>query len=106
MAKVQKSTDSSSLSEVVDRILDKGIVIDALGEGVAGRHRAAVDRGPRGHRQRRDVPEVRRGDWLDRQRRDACVVAVIPRPLVCREIGGGCDSQPATWGTRRRRRSL
>jgi hypothetical protein len=26
---VQKSTDSSSLAEVVDRILDKGIVIDA-----------------------------------------------------------------------------
>ena len=29
MAKVQKSTDSSSLAEVVDRILDKGVVIDA-----------------------------------------------------------------------------
>ena len=29
MAKVQKSTESSSLAEVVDRILDKGIVIDA-----------------------------------------------------------------------------
>jgi len=29
MAKVQKSTDSSSLAEAVDRILDKGIVIDA-----------------------------------------------------------------------------
>ena len=29
MARVQKSTDSSSLAEVVDRILDKGIVIDA-----------------------------------------------------------------------------
>lgn len=28
MARVQKSTDSSSLAEVVDRILDKGIVID------------------------------------------------------------------------------
>ena len=28
MAKVNKSTDSSSLAEVVDRILDKGIVID------------------------------------------------------------------------------
>jgi len=28
MANVQKSTDSSSLAEVVDRILDKGIVID------------------------------------------------------------------------------
>ena len=28
MAKVQKSTDSSSLAEVVDRILDKGIVVD------------------------------------------------------------------------------
>lgn len=26
---VQKSTDSSSLAEVIDRILDKGIVIDA-----------------------------------------------------------------------------
>ncbi|MEM1164812.1 MAG: gas vesicle structural protein GvpA [Planctomycetota bacterium] len=30
MAKVQKTTDSSSLAEVVDRILDKGIVIDAF----------------------------------------------------------------------------
>jgi gas vesicle structural protein len=29
MARVQKSTDSSSLAEVIDRILDKGIVIDA-----------------------------------------------------------------------------
>jgi hypothetical protein len=29
MAKVSNSTDSSSLAEVVDRILDKGIVIDA-----------------------------------------------------------------------------
>ncbi len=29
MARVQKSTDSSSLAEVVDRILDKGIVVDA-----------------------------------------------------------------------------
>ncbi len=29
MAKVAKLTDSSSLAEVVDRILDKGIVIDA-----------------------------------------------------------------------------
>jgi hypothetical protein len=28
MAQVHKSTDSSSLAEVVDRILDKGIVID------------------------------------------------------------------------------
>lgn len=28
MANVQKATDSSSLVEVVDRILDKGIVID------------------------------------------------------------------------------
>ena len=30
MAKVNKSTDSSSLAEVVDRILDKGIVIDTV----------------------------------------------------------------------------
>jgi hypothetical protein len=29
MAKVQKSTDSSSLAEVIDRVLDKGVVIDA-----------------------------------------------------------------------------
>ncbi len=28
MAKVQNSTESSSLAEVVDRILDKGMVID------------------------------------------------------------------------------
>ncbi|ALC86927.1 MULTISPECIES: gas vesicle structural protein GvpA [Bacillaceae] len=27
---LQKSTDSSSLAEVIDRILDKGIVIDAF----------------------------------------------------------------------------
>ncbi len=30
MAQIQKSTDSSSLAEVVDRVLDKGIVIDAF----------------------------------------------------------------------------
>lgn len=30
MAEVQKSTDASGLAEVVDRILDKGIVIDAF----------------------------------------------------------------------------
>lgn len=29
MASVSKTNDSSSLSEVIDRILDKGIVIDA-----------------------------------------------------------------------------
>jgi gas vesicle structural protein len=29
MASVSKTMDSSSLSEVIDRILDKGIVIDA-----------------------------------------------------------------------------
>jgi hypothetical protein len=29
MAKVAKSMDSSSLAEVIDRILDKGIVVDA-----------------------------------------------------------------------------
>ncbi|MBD3182403.1 gas vesicle structural protein GvpA [Candidatus Poribacteria bacterium] len=29
MASVQKTMDSSSLAEVVDRILDKGIVVDA-----------------------------------------------------------------------------
>ncbi|GEK58547.1 MULTISPECIES: gas vesicle structural protein GvpA [Marinococcus] len=28
MATIEKSTDSSSLAEVIDRILDKGIVID------------------------------------------------------------------------------
>lgn len=28
MATVQKTTDASSLAEVIDRILDKGIVID------------------------------------------------------------------------------
>ena len=30
MAQIQKSTDSSSLAEVVDRVLDKGIVVDAF----------------------------------------------------------------------------
>ena len=30
MANIQKSTDSSGLSEVIDRILDKGIVVDAF----------------------------------------------------------------------------
>lgn len=33
MGKIQKSADSSSLAEVVDRILDKGIVIDAWVKG-------------------------------------------------------------------------
>lgn len=30
MAKIQKSVDSSSLAEVIDRILDKGVVVDAF----------------------------------------------------------------------------
>jgi gas vesicle structural protein len=30
MAQIQKSTDSSSLAEVIDRVLEKGIVIDAF----------------------------------------------------------------------------
>ena len=30
MASIQKSTDTSSLAEVVDRILEKGVVIDAF----------------------------------------------------------------------------
>ena len=30
MAQIRKSTDSSSLAEVIDRVLDKGIVIDAF----------------------------------------------------------------------------
>ncbi len=30
MMSIQKSSDSSSLAEVIDRILDKGIVIDAF----------------------------------------------------------------------------
>jgi hypothetical protein len=30
MATVQKATDSSSLAEVIDRILDRGVVIDAF----------------------------------------------------------------------------
>ncbi len=31
---IQKSTDSSSLAEVIDRILDKGIVIDVSLVGI------------------------------------------------------------------------
>ena len=38
MAKVSKSTDSSSLAEVVDRILDKGIVVDIWAKGFVGRN--------------------------------------------------------------------
>lgn len=30
MASIKKSVDSSSLAEVIDRILDKGVVIDAF----------------------------------------------------------------------------
>jgi hypothetical protein len=30
MAQIRKSTDSSSLAEVIDRVLEKGIVIDAF----------------------------------------------------------------------------
>ena len=30
LAQIQKSTDSSSLAEVVDRVLEKGIVVDAF----------------------------------------------------------------------------
>ena len=39
MARVMKSTDLSSLAEVVDRILDKGIRDRRVGEGLTGRNR-------------------------------------------------------------------
>jgi len=35
MANIRKSIDSSSLAEVIDRILDKGIVIDAWAKALA-----------------------------------------------------------------------
>src|SRR3990172_8394146 len=46
-----------------------------VGEGFFGWDRAAVDRGSRGDRVGGDVPEVRRGDRPDRQRRLAGVRA-------------------------------
>ena len=86
MANVQKSTDSSSLAEVVDRILDKGIVIDVWAKVSLVGIELLVDRGPRGHRQRRDVPEVRRGDWFDRQ----CRCSRLRKPGPDPGWGGGC----------------
>lgn len=68
MAKVNKSTDSSSLAEVVDRILDKGIVIDAWVKSVAGRHRAALGGSSRCNRFGRNLPEVCRSHRSDSQR--------------------------------------
>jgi hypothetical protein len=32
MAQIQKSTDSSSLAEVIDRVLEKGIVITVVSD--------------------------------------------------------------------------
>ena len=57
------------------------------GQGVAGRHRAPVDRGPRGDRVGRDVPEVCRGHRPDGVRRGTCLIApnwseTIPRAGV------------------------
>ena len=62
MAKVQKSTDSSSLAEVVDRILDKGIVIDAwVKVSLVGIELLSVEGAGR-DRVGRDVSQVRRGN--------------------------------------------
>ena len=61
---VEKAMASSSLAEVVDRILDKGVVIDAWARvslvGIA----TDCDRSSHRGRQRRHVPEVRRGHRL------------------------------------------
>lgn len=44
MGKIQKSADSSSLAEVVDRILDKGVIIDAWVKGaLVGVERLSVE---------------------------------------------------------------
>ncbi len=40
---VEKTNSSSSLAEVIDRILDKGIVIDAWARVSSGGHRIISD---------------------------------------------------------------
>ena len=69
MAKVAQSTNSSSLAEVVDRILDKGIVIDAWAKlSLVGIELLTLE-APRGRGVGGDVPEVRGGHRPDR---DGC----------------------------------
>ena len=87
MAKVQKSMDSSSLSEVVDRILDKGIVIDAFVkvslvgiELLSIEARVVIASGG-------DVPEVRRSDRSDRHCRDACLTQTRAETQASKESG-------------------
>ena len=66
MAKVQKSTDSSSLAEVVDRILDKGIVIDAwVKVSLVGIELLSIRGEGRWIASVGNVSEVRRGNWFD-----------------------------------------
>ena len=66
---VEKAIGSSSLVEVVDRILDKGIVIDAwVRVSLVGIELLAIE-GPGCRGVGGDVPEVRRGSRPDRDRR-------------------------------------
>ena len=105
MAKVQKSMDSSSLSEVVDRILDKGIVIDAFVKvSLVGIELLSIEA-------RVVIASVEtylkyaEAIGLTATRGDACLIAVQPSPAVCREMRRrlrAVHQRPAgTWHCRR-----
>jgi hypothetical protein len=69
---VEKAIGSSSLVEVVDRILDKGIVIDAWAKvSLVGIELLSVE--VHVVRVRREVVEIRRDDWPQIQRRGSSV---------------------------------
>ena len=63
MAKVSKSTDSSSLAEVVDRILDKGIVVDIWAKVSLVGIELLFDRSSNCDRFRGNLFKVRRSYW-------------------------------------------
>ena len=106
MAKVQKSMDSSSLSEVVDRILDKGIVIDAFVKvSLVGIELLSIEA-------RVVIASVEtylkyaEAIGLTATRGDAGVVVAPPSSAVFGELGGSCEVNHDLRGPRCCRHSL
>ena len=67
---LQRGPSPSGLADVLDVILDKGLVIDAYVRISRHRHRAAHDRRAHRDRQRRHIPALRRGREPTRPRAD------------------------------------
>ena len=98
MAKVQKSTDSASLAEVVDRILDKGIVVDAFAKvSLVGIELVSIEGATTAAAARRErctsstiLPCARRDPEPPIRRRAACVRS---QPPTRRRLLATCATQ-------------